>query len=44
MQIRQAREEAIILDGRIVCTWQRTQKKDAAIITPTFFTQLNAAE
>jgi hypothetical protein len=33
----------IVIDGRVVGTWKRTLKKDAVIITPSFFTPLNKA-
>ncbi len=34
----------ILIDGQIAGTWKATLKKDAAIVAPTFFTPLNAAE
>jgi hypothetical protein len=34
----------IVMNGRVVGTWKRTLKKDAVIITPSFFTPLNKAE
>ena len=35
---------AIVVDGRIVGNWKRRLKKDAVIITPSFFAKLNKAE